>query len=70
MEIPSDVQIHNQLLGMKGTSGRLLQIADGYYELICLVGGQSHRVLLPVAGTAVIRRDPEVKTAEKIEIEL
>lgn len=70
MEIPSDVQIHNRLLGMKGTSGRLLQIADGYYELICRFGGQSHRVLLPVAGTAVIRRDPEAESTETIEIEL
>jgi hypothetical protein len=34
VELPSEVLIHNELLGLKGTRGTLLQIAaNGYYEI-------------------------------------
>lgn len=69
MELPSDILIHNDLLGMKGTRGRLLQIAEGYYEVVYRFGGQIHRVLLPIGQTAIIRSEPEPESGETIEIE-
>jgi len=55
MELPTDVLIHNELLGMKGARGRLLQLGrEGYYEVNCQFGDRIHRVLLPVNSTVVI----------------
>ena len=43
MELPTDVLIHCELLGMKGARGRLLQVAaEGYYELNCQFGDRPH----------------------------
>ena len=71
MELPAEVMVHNEQLGMKGTRGRLLQVSpDGYYELNVKFGERTHRVLLPVAATAVTAREPEPSVegvAEEIE---
>ena len=68
MEVPAEVRIHNELLGLKGAKGTLLQIGDGYYELNCPFGERIHRVLLPMASTVLIpasprthARDPEIE---------
>ena len=63
MELPAEVRVHNELLGMKGQPARLLQIGrEGYYELRCVFGERQHRVLLPVAGTVIIGAQPETQT--------
>ena len=63
MEIPAEVRVHNELLGLKGAEARLLQIArEGYYELRLNFGNNQHRVLLPVATTVVIAAQPETQT--------
>jgi len=71
MELPAEVMVHNEQLGMKGTRGRLLQVSpDGYYELNVKFGERTHRVLLPIPATAVIAREPEPASgpeAEEIE---
>lgn len=68
MELPAEVMVHNELMGMKGTRARLLQVsADGYYELNVKFGERTHRVLLPVASTGVIAREPEAVTAAGLE---
>lgn len=71
MEVPAEVLIHNPQLGMKGSPGTLLQISPhGYYEANVRFGERLHRVLLPIADTAVIASDAEeVTTAGAIEIE-
>ncbi len=71
MEVPAEVLIHNETVGMKGSQGRLLQIsADGYYEVNVKFGDRLHRVLLPIARTVLISRDAEeVVTTEDVEIE-
>ena len=71
MELPSDVLIHNQVLGLKGTRGVLLQVsADGYYELNCPFGENTHRVRLPIQSTVLIAAEPEEAiTGEDIEVE-
>jgi len=70
MELHTEVLIHNQIMGMKGHAGTLIQISpDGYYELNCTFGGRVHRTLLPIEGTVLINREPEDTTRQDLEIE-
>jgi hypothetical protein len=70
MELPTDVLVHNEQLGIKGGKGRLLQIgASGYYEVNLGFGDRTHRVLLPVAQTVLIAAEPEEAAAGGLEIE-
>jgi len=70
MEIPCEVMIHNELLGLKGSKGRLLQIGEeGFYEVNLTFGANEHRVLLPVGSTVVISQDPEAHYDGSFEIE-
>lgn len=70
MELPTEVLIHNEVLGIKGGKGTLLQVSDGYYEVNCQFGDRLHRTLFPIAGTVVIQREPEpVVVSQDPEIE-
>lgn len=70
MELPVAVLIHNQVLGIKGSRGDLLNISPlGYYEVNLKFGEKTHRVLLPIALTVVIRQESELAATERIEIE-
>jgi hypothetical protein len=69
MELPTDVLVHNELLGVKGSRGRLLQVAHGYYELNLLFGERTHRVLLPVAQTVLISDQAEETPGPGVEVE-
>ncbi len=70
MELPSDVLIHNEILGMKGARGRLLQVGpEGYYELNCQFGDRMHRVLLPVDKTVLILSQPEATFSGELDVE-
>jgi hypothetical protein len=70
MELPAEILIHNALLGMKGAHGTLLHMSElGYYEVNCLFGEKTHRILLPISETAIILREPEEASPESIEIE-
>ncbi len=70
MEIPADVLIHNEQLGMKGARGRLLTIApEGYYELNCQFGDRMHRILLPISGTVIISSSAEQSFSDANELE-
>jgi hypothetical protein len=70
MELPNEVLIHNELLGMKGSKGTLLQVTpDGYYEVNCTFGERVHRTLFPIQGTVLIQRQPEELTRVDSEIE-
>ena len=59
MDVPSEVLVHNSLVGMKGTKATLLTVTHGYYELNARFGEKLHRVLLPIAGTALIAQAQE-----------
>lgn len=65
MELPAQVMVHNELMGMKGNRATLLQISpDGYYEInLRLPSDKVHRVLLPIRSTALIAVDPEESPA-------
>lgn len=72
MDLPVGVLIHNEMLGLKGTHGVLMQIAEqGYFVAIVTFGDKLHRVLLPISDTVLILEDPEEETPsnEQIEVE-
>lgn len=70
MELPIEVLVHNEILGIKGSSADLLHISpQGYYEVNLKFGQNVHRVLLPIGSTVVIGREAEVAAEERIEIE-
>jgi hypothetical protein len=69
MDVPADVLIHDSMLGLKGEEATLLAIGDGFYEVNCSFGGSIHRVLLPIAGTVLIAREPEQRFAADLDIE-
>lgn len=70
MELPAEVLIHNEQLGIKGGKGTLLQVTpDGYYEVNCTFGERIHRTLFPIQGTVLIQRQPEEATRVDLEIE-
>ena len=70
MELPAEVLIHNETLGVKGGKGTLLQVSDGYYEINCFFGERLHRTLFPIQGTVLIAREPEQTVGgEAMEIE-
>ena len=63
MELHTEVLIHNDILGVKGGKGVLLQISsDGYYEVNCAFGDRIHRTLFPIQSTVLIQRQPEDTT--------
>ncbi len=71
MDLPAEVKIHNETLGMKGRDGRLVAIhAEGYYELTATLGEREHRFLLPIASTALIVSEAEETWAnDSVEVE-
>jgi hypothetical protein len=71
MELPAEVLVHNEPMGMKGSRAVLLQIhPDGFYEMNVRFGERTHRVLLPIAATVVIAGEAEVTVSvESLEVE-
>lgn len=70
MDLPAEVQIYNELSGLKGNVGSLVAVSpDGYYEVNLKYGANVHRVLLPVSATVVIFREPEPQFEAGVEIE-
>jgi hypothetical protein len=70
MELPAEVLIHNELLGIKGGKGTLIRIhASGFFELNCRFGERLHRVYLPVGQTVLIAQTPEPIVALGIDVE-
>lgn len=70
MDLPAEVQISNELIGMKGGKATLVAInKEGFYELRIAFNGRPHKVLLPTASTAVVFRQPEAEFAADVEIE-
>ncbi len=70
MELPAEVFIHNELLGLKGHLGTLVRISDGgYYEVNCIFGEKLHRTLLPIEKTVLIARAAEESANIEPEVE-
>ena len=72
MELPVPVLIHNELLGLKGAAGSLIQIyPEGFYLVTTAFGSKVHRLQLPISQTVLILEEPEEEAAasEPIDIE-
>lgn len=70
MELPAEVLIHNELLGIKGGRGTLIRVSScGYYEVNCRFGERLHRTYFPVGGTVLISQEPEPGLDSQIEVE-
>jgi hypothetical protein len=70
MELPAEVLIHNETLGVKGGKGSLITVSpDGYYEINCVFGERLHRTLFPIQGTVLIASVPEETLGTNSEIE-
>ena len=70
MELPAEVLVHNEILGLKGAKGRLLTVAqEGYYELNLAFGERTHRVLMPIERTVIIASQAEAEFGIGEEIE-
>lgn len=69
MDLPADVQIHNEILGLKGTRGTLVMVSPhGFYEVKLKFGENLHKVLLPIPTTVLVFREPEAQF-DGLEIE-
>jgi hypothetical protein len=53
----------NLLGGTKTVSGRLVRVAEGFYEVTLALQGGSYTTLLPIAATAIIATKPEQEVA-------
>jgi hypothetical protein len=70
MDLPAEVLIHNETLGIKGGAGVLIQVnPEGYYEINCLFGDKLYRTFFPIQGTVLIARAPEEVLDSSFEIE-
>ena len=70
MELPADVLIHNEQLGLKGGRGILVRVStSGYYEVNCRFGDRLHRTFLPIHSTVIISQQPEPAVGAEVEIE-
>ena len=71
MELPAEVLVHNQILGLKGGRAVLVRIAqEGFYEVNLAFGERKHRTLLPIHSTVLIQKEAEpLETSSEFEIE-
>lgn len=70
MDLPAEVQISNDQLGIKGGKGTLVMISPhGYYELRLTFNNRQHKVLVPIDQTSIIFRQPEAEFPPDVEIE-
>lgn len=70
MDLPAEVRVYNELMGLKGTRGSLIAVNDhGYFELKLRFKEHTHRVLVPIGQTSLIFSDPEVSYIVEDEIE-
>ena len=70
MDLPAEVQISNDQLGVKNQKATLVSVSPhGYYELRLGFNNRQHKVLVPVNQTSVIFREPEPEFDMEMEIE-
>jgi hypothetical protein len=53
------IKIYNEVLGAKGAKGRLVRVAEGFYEVLVDIGGKPFTGLLPIASTVILSAEPE-----------
>lgn len=70
MDLPADVRVYNEQIGLKGSRGTLIAVHQhGFFELKLKFKEDIHRVLVPIQQTALIFSEPEVSFIVEDEIE-
>ncbi len=70
MDLPADVRVYNEQIGLKGNRGTLIAVhAYAIYELKLQLKEHLHRAFVPVAETSLIFSEPEVSYIVEDEIE-
>ncbi len=53
------IRVYSDALGLKGTKGRLVRVAEeGFYEVTIESGGKEYTGLLPIASTVILAWEP------------
>jgi hypothetical protein len=68
IEREAPIKIYSEILGAKGAKGRLVRVAEGFYEVTLESSGRDYTCLLPVASTVILAADPEEQVAT-LEVE-
>jgi len=70
MDMPQEVFVYSQILGLSGTQGTLIAIRpEGYYELRLVSKGRPHAALLPISQTGLVAVEPVPEIAMESAIE-
>jgi hypothetical protein len=64
IEREAPIRIYNETLGAKGTKGKLVRVADAYYEVMLEISGKNYTSLLPIASTVILAAEPEEEHAQ------
>jgi len=65
IEREASIRIYNELLGAKGSKGKLVRVAsEGFFEVAIDYQDGPHTTLLPIASTVIVAAEPEVVVAE------
>jgi len=68
IERESVIKVYNETLGAKGVKGKLIRVAEGYYEVTLEISGKNYTSLLPIGATVILAVDPEEEVAS-IQVE-
>jgi hypothetical protein len=64
IERESVIRIYNELLGAKGSRGKLIRVSnEGFYEVMLESGGKNYTTLLPIHSTVILAAEPEEEVA-------
>ena len=63
IEREAPIKIYSEILAAKGAKGRLVRVAEGFYEVTLESGGRDYTCLLPIANTVILAADPEEQVA-------
>jgi len=53
------IKIFSEVLGAKGAKGRLVRVAEGFYEVLIEIQGKLFTGLLPIASTVILAAEAE-----------
>jgi len=67
IEREAQIRIYSEIvantMGAKMAKGKLVRIADGYYEVLLEASGKSYTTLLPIQSTVIMAMEAEEETA-------
>lgn len=72
IEREAPIRIYSEILantlGAKMAKGRLVRVAEGFYEVLLEASGKNYTTLLPIASTVIMAAEPEEEVG-RIEVE-